>query len=181
MPFRKAKPLETAKIYELIYWMGCSVRFRSSGFSRHRGEIQTVNGFLEVFRQARLWDSPNKQIAEIYVQRTQATGKAWIKGGTGKVSEEAIILINKKLSSLSLGPRERLSGSGKATSIRHGKSSLKLRDEVPNANAAVDCAVKKVWVLEPPENFVDYDLLDPKYQNPRGPSTAYRLHANDKV
>jgi hypothetical protein len=93
-------------------------------------------------------------------------GKVWVKGGTGNVSEEAIELINKKLSSLSLGPRERLSGSGKATSLRSGKRSLKLRDEVPNANAAVDCAVKKVWVLEPPENFVDSDLLDPKYDTP---------------
>ena len=57
-------------------------------------------------------------------------------------------MINKKLSSLSLGPRERLSGSGKATSLRLGKRSIKLRDEAPNANARVDCAVKKVWVLE---------------------------------
>ena len=75
-------------------------------------------------------------------------------------------MINKKLSSLSLGPRERLSGSGKATSLRLGKRSLKLRDEVLNANAGVDCAVKKVWVLKPPENFVDSDLLDPKYHTP---------------
>ena len=47
-------------------------------------------------------------------------GKVWVKGGTGNVSEEAIELINKKLNSLSLGPRERLSGSGKATSLRSG-------------------------------------------------------------
>ena len=75
-------------------------------------------------------------------------------------------MINKKLSSLSLGTRERLSGSGKTTSLRLGKRSLKLCVEVPNANAAVNCAVKKVRVLEPPENFVDSDLLDPKYLTP---------------
>ncbi len=28
--------------------------------------------------------------------------------------------------------------------------------------------MKEVLVLEPPENFVDSDLLDPKYYPPRG-------------
>ena len=75
-------------------------------------------------------------------------------------------MITKELGRLSLGPRERLSGSGKTTSLRLGKRSLKIRDEIPDANTAVDNAVKEIWVLETPENFVYADLFDPKYFAP---------------
>ncbi len=88
------------------------------------------------------------------------------------MSEEAIKsikAIKKELGRLSTVPCECLSGSAKTTSFRFVKRSLKLRNEILDAYAAVDFAVKEVWVLEPPENFVESDLFDPKYFTPGAP------------